>query len=106
MQIIEKMNDNRFEKIIDAGAEMVGELVKLMEKYGIPASDASNVMAVASAGVAVGSGLKLEDFSHAVELSSAMWRTEVRNGEEGIVFDPPHRREGFVGVGRDIEKEN
>lgn len=106
MQIIEKMNDDSFDQICDAGAEMVAELVKIMDKHGIPLEQASNIMAVAAAGVTVGGGLELDKFSVAVELSVPMWRAEVRNGVQGIVFDPPHRRPDFVGVKRDATKEN
>lgn len=106
MQIIEKMPDEQFETICDAGVELVQRLTDVLEKFGLGLEHASAVIAVAAAGIAKGSRIKSNELTDMVEAVIHMWREEKRGGENGIVFDPAHRRVGYNPPARDASKEN
>lgn len=108
MEIIEvaKMEEERFDSICDAGVELVNELVSIMQRRGLESSDALAVISIAMAGVIKGSNVDRADVETAVDQAGHMWRTEVRNGETGIAFDPMHRRPDYVAPERDLASEN
>ena len=106
MQIIEKMPDEQFETICDAGVDLVKELVAVLNRHGLGLEQATSVLAVAAAGIAKGSNVKLTEFLEAAELVQPMWREENRGGQQGLVFDPAHRRIDLVPQVRDTSTEN
>lgn len=106
MEIIEKMEDNTFDDILDAGVELVAALVPILQKRGLGLEHASAVVAVAAAGIAKGSNLRSGEVAEMVDAVISMWREQERDGQSGVVFDPPHRRPGFVAQERDTKSEN
>lgn len=106
MQIIEKMPDEQFEEICDAGVELVQELVKVLERHGLGLEHGSTVLAVAAAGIAKGSHIVMSDFVETIESVAPMWREESRQGKRGIIFDPAHRRSDYVAVELDPSAGN
>lgn len=106
MQIIEKMEDDRFENICDAGVELVQSLIEILKTRGLDPSDALPVVAIAMAGIAKGSKISTDHAMEAVEVARPFWRNEMNGEENGIVFDPAHRRSDYVAPARDITAEN
>jgi hypothetical protein len=106
MQIIDKMPSEQFEKVCDAGVDLVKELINVLNRFGLGQEHAAGVLAVASAGITKGSHLELDEFSEMISAIGPMWRQVVQSGQNGIVFDPAHRRPGFEPVQRNVELEN
>lgn len=106
MQVVEKMEDDRFESICDAGVELVKHLAKILQDRGLDLADASAVIAVANAGVVKGSNIKSSDMKEMVDSVIGYWREEHTKDGRGVVFDPPHRRPDFNPIVRNPSSEN
>lgn len=106
MQIIERMPDDEYDAVCAAGAELVKELVKLLERSGFGMDQAPAILAVASAGITKGFDIETDDFASLVSSAKMMWRVDQREGGSGIIFDPPHHRPDYAPVARDASKEN
>lgn len=100
------MPDDRFEAICDAGVELVKRLIEVLQEFDLGIENASAVISVAAAGVAKGSKIGSKEVTEMVDSVIDMWREEKHDGQSGIVFDPAHRRPGFVPAVRDSSKEN
>lgn len=98
MEVIEKMPDDQYDSICNAGVDLVNVLFEVLGRHGIPSSQAFNVMAVAAAGVVRASGLTASHLGQGIESVIHMWRIEDVDGCRQAVFDPPHLRPGFVAV--------
>jgi len=99
MQVIEKMSDGDFDEVCDAGVDLVKALTLVLKRHGLGVDQASNVLAVAAAGVAKSMKLNPSDFVEAVISITPMWRHDTTDESgTGVVFDPAHRQPDFVPV--------
>jgi hypothetical protein len=107
MQVINPMSDEKFDTVCEAGVELVKKLRLILITNGLGPEEAANVLAMAVGGVIKGTDIEPEQFMQAAYVSFQMWRQEEGiEGIEGLVFDPPHKRPGFVPVARDFAAEN
>lgn len=107
MQVINPMSDEKFDAVCEAGVELVKKLRLLLITNGLGSEEAANVLAMAVGGVIKGTDIEPDQFMQAAYVSYQMWRQEEGlEGIEGLVFDPPHKRPGFVPVERDPLTEN
>lgn len=107
MQVIKPMSDDKFDIVCDAGVKLIDQLKQVLATTGLGPDEAANVLAMAVGGVIKSLNVEPEHFMQAVFISYQMWRQQpgVR-GLAGAVFDPPHKRPGFVAVERDRSQEN
>jgi hypothetical protein len=107
MQVINPMSDERFDAVCEAGVELVKKLRLVLIANGLASEEAVSVLAMAVGGVIKGTDIEPEQFMRAAYMSFQMWRQEEGiDGIEGLVFDPPHKRPGFIPVARDPSMEN
>lgn len=107
MQVVNPMSREKFEVVCDAGVKLVEQLKRVLASSGLGPEEAANVLAMAAGGVIKSTDIEPDQFMEAAYISYQMWRQ--RDGVTGIagaVFDPPHKREGFVPVERDRSMEN
>ncbi len=88
MEIIEKMPNEEYGAICDAGVELVRELTEVLRRRGIGREHAFNVLVVAAAGVAAVSDLTADDLAAGVDSVIHMWRVKDEGGDRVAVFDP------------------
>jgi hypothetical protein len=107
MQVINPMGEEKFDVVCETGVKLVEQLKKLLETSGLGPQEAANVLAMATGGVIKGLGVDPEQFMQAAFVSYQMWRKEDgAPGLNGTIFDPPHKRPGFIPVSRDASTEN
>lgn len=106
MQVIEKLPSTEFETICDAGVELLKKLFMIMDERGIGLEHAASVLAVCAAGATKGNPITPSQFASAIDSVSPYWRS-VDNGKvSGVVFDPAHRRDGYVIPDRETGSDN
>lgn len=106
MEVIDKLPQEVMESICDAGTDLVSELMSVLQRHDLGHEHALAVIAVATAGVALASKADSEQVKECIESVTPMWREEIRPEGRGIVFDPEHRRPGYVQPERDLSQEN
>jgi hypothetical protein len=108
MQVINPMSDEKFDTVCEAGKQLVEQLKRILDMAGLAPEEAANVMAMAAGGVIKSGEIDPEQFMQAAYVSYQMWRQDPgTRGIDGVVFDPPHKRPGFVPtVARSRELEN
>lgn len=107
MDVIIPMSEDRFDIVCEAGVKLVEQLKQVLAASGLGPEDAANVLAMATGGVIKSTDIDPEQFMKAAYISYQMWRQqEDVEGIEGAVFDPPHKRPGFVPKARDLQSEN
>jgi hypothetical protein len=106
MEIIEKMEDTKYDAICDAGVELVKELAEVLKRRGLDRCQAFNVLVVAAAGVAAASELTSEDLAEGVDSVIHMWRVHDEGGDRVAIFDPAHLHPDFVAPERDLLASN
>ncbi len=107
MQVVNPMNDEKFETVCDAGVELIEQLKKVLASSGLSLNEAANVLAMATGGVIKSLNIDPEQFMQATYVSHQMWRQQQGvKGLAGAVFDPPHRRPDFTPAERDRSAEN
>src|SRR5574337_336128 len=88
----------KFEAVLDAGAELFDALRDIVRRYGLETDDAPAVLSVALAGVFTVSPVPHHSFQSVVDVSTQMWRKEGDGGTlDSLEFDPPHRAEERLG---------
>ena len=92
MKVIEALPVDRFENVLDAGAELLEELKRIMRERGLPEEDAPSIVCVAAAGALHVSPVPHKDFRDMINMSTTMWRKD-GEGLSNLEFDPPHRTE-------------
>jgi hypothetical protein len=88
MEVIEKMSDEQYDSVCDAGVELVTKLAELLRRHKLTGDQAFNVFVVAAAGVAAASGLTSNDLAEGVDSVIHMWRVREVAGERHAHFDP------------------
>lgn len=107
MQVINPMSDDKFDTVCEAGVELLKKLRLILVTSGLGPEEAANVLAMATGGVIKSIDIDPDEFMQAAYVSFQMWRKEDGlEGIESLVFDPPHKRPGFVPVKRDTSTEN
>lgn len=107
MEVINPMNDEKFDTVCEAGVKLVEQLKKVCSQAGLNPDQAANVLAMAAGGVIKSLDVDPEQFMKAAYVAFQMWRQEKGvEGLSGAVFDPPHKRPGFEPVVRDRAAEN
>jgi hypothetical protein len=93
MKVIEAMSDDRFERALDAGAELLDALRNVLRSYGLSVDDAPAVLCVAAAGVLSVSPVPHDNFHEMIDMSTAMWHDDGTSTLDGLEFSPPHRQD-------------
>lgn len=107
MQVIKPMSEDKFDSVCEAGKKLVEQLKRILDMAGLAPEEAANVMAMAVGGVIKSGDIDPEQFMQAAYISYQMWRQDPDvSGIEGVVFDPPHKRQGFIPVDRNRSLEN
>jgi hypothetical protein len=107
MQVVNPMSSEKFDTVCEAGKKLVEQLQRILDLAGLAPEEAANVMAMAVGGVIKSGEIDPEQFMQAAYISYQMWRQDPDvSGIEGAIFDPPHKRAGFVPVPRDRSAEN
>ena len=107
MVVINPMSDQKFDTVCEAGVKLVEQLKQVCIQAGLNPNEAANVLAMAAGGVIKSLDVDPEQFMQAAYVSFQMWRQQQGiAGIEGAVFDPPHKRPGFVPVAKDRTQEN
>lgn len=107
MEVINPMGDEQFDIVCEAGVKLVEQLKKVLTSSGLGPEQAANVLAMAVGGVIKSTEIDPEQFMQAAYISYQMWRQNQRiDGLNGLTFDPPHKRPGFVPVQRDRSQDN
>jgi hypothetical protein len=95
MQIIESMDDEKYDEMCAAGAELVKRLISMLKEMGLGLDSAPGILAVASGGINKGFNLDSSEYAQLVEGAKMMWRLAPRAGGHELVFDPPHLRPDY-----------
>lgn len=107
MEIIKPMKEEKFDVVCDAGVKLIEQLKLVLRSSGLGPDQAANVLAMATGGVIKSLNIDPGQFLESTSICCRMWRQEDGvKGLNGAVFDPPHKRPGFVPVSRDPMTEN
>ncbi len=87
------MPAEKFEAVLDAGAELFDALRDIVRRYGLETDDAPAVLSVALAGVFSVSRVPYQSFPTVVDVSTQMWKGGEGGTLDSLEFDPPHRTE-------------
>lgn len=97
MKVIEAMNEDRFERILDAGSELFDSMRSIMGQYGLSEEDAVSVAAVALGGALQVSPVPVPstDLITMVDMAASLWTddgTQMQPTLDTLEFEPPHRQ--------------
>ncbi len=86
------MDDDEFERTIDAGAELYSMLGKLLRSRGLGDDCGPNVMVCAMGAILATGAASLGQLVDGMTLCMKMWNAEeAAGGVFDAKFDPPHR---------------
>lgn len=107
MEVVKPMSESKFDIVCEAGVKLIEQLRHVLKASGLGPEEAANVLAMATGGVIKSLNVEPDQFMQAACISYQMWRQDPeKKGIAGAVFDPPHKREGFVPAPRDRSTEN
>lgn len=93
MKVTEAMSPDRFEAVLDAGAELLDALRGIMRSYGLAEEDAPAVVCVAASGALSCSPVPQKNFGEMIDMTSRMWKREGDGSLADLEFNPPHRQD-------------
>ena len=97
MEIVEKMSDEQYATVCEAGVEVVEQISAVLKRFGLSPDQGFNVLIVAAGGMTVASELSSRHLAQGVDSVQHLWQVQVVNGDRQLVFNAPPVEEVPVG---------